>query len=62
MMEIGNVAAAYFTVAMSLHTFSCLVLLRRQSTLLCIFIIVVGWITAVVIGASVFLLDVTCCK
>lgn len=53
-MQIGNVAAAYFTAAIPIHTFSSLVLLKRQSTLLCTFMILVGWLTAVLVGASRF--------
>jgi hypothetical protein len=53
-MQIGNVAAAYFTTAIATHTFNSLVLLRPQSVFLCVFVIIFGWLIAVSVGTSSF--------
>lgn len=49
-MQIGNVAAAYFTVAISVHTFVTLVLRVRQSVSVTAAVLILGWIIASVVG------------
>jgi hypothetical protein len=49
-MQIGNVAAAYFTVAMAMHTFITLVLQVGQSAIVGFVFILIGWATAIVTG------------
>ncbi|KAJ7106489.1 hypothetical protein C8R43DRAFT_906126, partial [Mycena crocata] len=45
-MQIGNFAGAYFTVAIGIHTFNSLVLKRRQSVWICATTISIGWLIA----------------
>jgi len=49
-MQIGNIATAYFTVAIAIHTFNSLVLRKRQS--ICVYgpTIIIGWLTSFAVG------------
>ncbi|KAF7375182.1 hypothetical protein MSAN_00404800 [Mycena sanguinolenta] len=51
-MQVGNFAGAYFTIAIAIHTVNSLVLKRRQSTWVCIITICVGWIASGVNAAA----------
>ncbi|KAJ6468425.1 hypothetical protein C8R45DRAFT_876148 [Mycena sanguinolenta] len=51
-MQVGNFAGAYFTIAIAIHTVNSLVLKRRQSTWVCITTICVGWIASGVNAAA----------
>jgi len=51
-MQAGNYANAYFTVAIGIHTFNSLVLARRQSVWICVVTITVGWLSAVAFAAA----------
>ncbi|KAF9036172.1 hypothetical protein BJ165DRAFT_619287 [Panaeolus papilionaceus] len=53
-MQIGNVAAGYFTATIAVHTFSSLALQKKQSMLICRSVIAFGWILAGVVGALPF--------
>ncbi|PPQ98759.1 hypothetical protein CVT24_003456 [Panaeolus cyanescens] len=53
-MQIGNVAAGYFTATIAVHTFSSLAMRKRQSMLLCRSVMAFGWILAGVVGALPF--------
>lgn len=46
LMQFGNVSLAYFTAAISLHTFNSLVLRNRQSVAVYSVAILFGWIVA----------------
>lgn len=50
-MQFGNASTAYFTCAIALHTFNSLVIRKRQSILVNILAIVMGWILSGVIGS-----------
>ncbi|KAJ7056574.1 hypothetical protein C8F01DRAFT_1028968 [Mycena amicta] len=52
LMQAGNFANSYFTVAIGIHTFNSLALARRQSTLICVITVVVGWLGAGVLAAA----------
>ena len=54
MNQIGNWGTGYFTVSMLIHTFNSLVLKRRQSVIISATTITVGWITAALLGTTVF--------
>jgi hypothetical protein len=45
-MSMGNIAGAYFTVAIAIHTFNSLVLRFRQSAWIGILVISIGWAVA----------------
>ncbi|KAE9408361.1 hypothetical protein BT96DRAFT_697144 [Gymnopus androsaceus JB14] len=49
-MQIGNIATAYFTVAIAIHTFNSLVLRKRQS--ICVYgpTIIIGWLTSLAVA------------
>jgi len=49
-MQIGNFASAYFTMAIGIHTFNSLVLARRQSPWVCGITITVGWLFSVALA------------
>ena len=49
-MSMGNISGAYFTVALSVHTFNSLVLQFRQSGWLGVLIIGCGWVFALVLA------------
>lgn len=49
-MQVGNWASAYFTVAIAVHTFNSLVLKRRQSILISLPSIIIGWAIAATAG------------
>ncbi|KAJ7914930.1 hypothetical protein B0H13DRAFT_2001699 [Mycena leptocephala] len=51
-MQVGNFAGAYFTLAIGIHTFTSLVLARRQSVWICAVTITVGWIAAGALAAA----------
>ncbi|KAJ6466616.1 hypothetical protein C8R47DRAFT_1234958 [Mycena vitilis] len=51
-MQVGNFAGAYFTIAIGIHTFNSLVLKRRQSVWICATTIAVGWIAAGALAAA----------
>ncbi|KAJ7284660.1 hypothetical protein C8J57DRAFT_1289265 [Mycena rebaudengoi] len=51
-MQVGNFAGAYFTVAIGIHTFNSLVLARRQSPLICAFTVAIGWISSCLIAVA----------
>lgn len=55
-MQIGNWASAYFTVTIAVHTFSSLVLKKRQSVIICRTTIIIGWTIATMIAAVPFVL------
>jgi hypothetical protein len=50
LMQIGNWAIAYFTVTMALHTCRSLVFRSPQKAWLGAMVIVIGWLSAVVVG------------
>ncbi|KAF5381971.1 hypothetical protein D9615_004299 [Tricholomella constricta] len=54
LMQIGNWATAYFTVTIAVHTFNSLVLQNRQSVLVAVSVITVGWISAGLLAAGPF--------
>jgi hypothetical protein len=49
-MSMGNISGAYFTVALSVHTFNSLVLQFRQSGCVGFLIIGCGWVLALVLA------------
>lgn len=49
-MQFGNIATAYFTVAIGIHTFNSLVLRKRQSIFVLAPAIFLGWSLAVVLA------------
>jgi hypothetical protein len=49
-MQVANVAAAYFTVTLSLHTLITLVLRKRQSVIVGSITIAVGWLLSIIIA------------
>ncbi|KAJ7454775.1 hypothetical protein FB451DRAFT_1279324 [Mycena latifolia] len=51
-MQVGNFAGAYFTMAIGIHTFNSLVLARRQSPWICAITISVGWIVSCSFAAA----------
>jgi len=51
-MQVGNFAGAYFTLAIGIHTFNSLVLARRQSVWICATTITVGWLSAGALAAA----------
>ncbi|KAJ6577385.1 hypothetical protein B0H19DRAFT_910825, partial [Mycena capillaripes] len=51
-MQVGNFAGAYFTLAIGIHTFNSLVLARRQSVWICAITIAVGWVSAGALAAA----------
>jgi hypothetical protein len=51
-MQVGNFAGAYFTIAIAIHTVNSLVLKRRQSTWICITTIAVGWMASAALAAA----------
>ncbi|KAG6850701.1 hypothetical protein H0H93_009859 [Arthromyces matolae] len=50
LMQLGNWAIAYFTVAIAIHTFNSLVMRIRQSSIVSGIAITAGWILAVLVG------------
>ncbi|KAF9046848.1 hypothetical protein BDZ89DRAFT_1127304 [Hymenopellis radicata] len=50
-MQFGNIATAYFTVSIAVHTFTSLVLRRRQSVVIYSTTISLGWISAAFISS-----------
>jgi len=56
LMQFGNVSLAYFTAAISLHTFNSLVLRNRQSVAVYSVAILFGWIVAGILSALPFML------
>lgn len=51
-MQVGNFATGYFTIAIAVHTFNCLVLKMRQSVIICRTTIIAGWVFSFLVGAS----------
>ncbi|KAJ4480069.1 hypothetical protein J3R30DRAFT_3701261 [Lentinula aciculospora] len=49
-MQVGNIATAYFTVAIAFHTFNSLVLRKRQSIYVYGPTIVLGWTVSLFLG------------
>ncbi|KAK7454478.1 hypothetical protein VKT23_011234 [Stygiomarasmius scandens] len=49
-MQFGNIAAAYFTVAIAVHTFNSLVLRKRQSAFIYAPAIALGWTLAAIVS------------
>lgn len=49
-MQVGNWASAYFTVVIAVHTFNSLVLKKRQSILISLPAITIGWAVAATVG------------
>jgi len=49
-MQFGNIASAYFTVAIGIHTFNSLVLRKRQSVFVYAPTIFIGWALALVVS------------
>lgn len=49
-MQVGNIATAYFTVAIAFHTFNSLVLRKRQSIYVYGPTILLGWVVSLVLG------------
>ena len=48
-MQFANVSSAYYTVAIAIHTFSSLVLRRRQAPAIVSMALLLGWVLAAVI-------------
>ncbi|ESK86602.1 hypothetical protein Moror_9746 [Moniliophthora roreri MCA 2997] len=57
-MQFGNVATAYFTVAIGIHTFNSLVLRKRQSVFIYAPAIFLGWSLATVIAVLPIMVNV----
>ncbi|KAK7044221.1 hypothetical protein VNI00_007943 [Paramarasmius palmivorus] len=57
-MQFGNIATAYFTVAIGVHTFNSLVLRKRQSVFFYAPAIFLGWALAVVIAILPIMVDI----
>ncbi|KAG6817166.1 hypothetical protein H0H87_012127 [Tephrocybe sp. NHM501043] len=55
LMQLGNWAIAYFTVAIAVHTFNSLVLKIRQSVIVSAIAIFVGWASAALLAAGPFI-------
>jgi hypothetical protein len=51
-MQTGNFANAFFTLAIAIHTINSLVLARRQSTIICVITVVAGWAISGVLAAA----------
>lgn len=51
-MQIGNIATAYFTVAIAFHTFNSLVLKKRQSIYVYGPTIILGWTASLAVGEN----------
>ncbi|KAF8824896.1 hypothetical protein HHX47_DHR7000286 [Lentinula edodes] len=51
-MQVGNIATAYFTVAIAFHTFNSLVLRKRQSIYVYGPTILLGWVVSLVLGIA----------
>ncbi|KAJ3900650.1 hypothetical protein F5879DRAFT_402468 [Lentinula edodes] len=51
-MQVGNIATAYFTVAIAFHTFNSLVLRKRQSIYVYGPTILLGWVVSLVLGLA----------
>lgn len=49
-MQVGNIATAYFTVAIAIHTFNSLVLRKRQSIRVYGPTIILGWAVSLVVA------------
>lgn len=56
MMQIGNFATGYFTIAIAVHTFNSLVLKMRQSVIICGTTIGVGWVLSLFIALIPFMI------
>ncbi|KAL0060829.1 hypothetical protein AAF712_004988 [Marasmius tenuissimus] len=56
-MQFGNIASAYFTVAIGIHTFNSLVLRKRQSVFIYAPAIFIGWAAALVISVLPVMVD-----
>ncbi|KAH9481673.1 hypothetical protein JR316_0006200 [Psilocybe cubensis] len=54
LMQIGNFSTGYFTIAIAVHTFNCLVLKMRQSVLVCRTAITVGWVFSLLVAVGPF--------
>lgn len=50
-MQVGNWSSAYFTVAIAVHAFNSLVLKKRQSILISLPTMIIGWAMAGIAGA-----------
>ncbi|KAG7089796.1 hypothetical protein E1B28_011446 [Marasmius oreades] len=57
-MQFGNVASAYFTVVIGIHTFISLVLRKRQSVFVYAPAIFVGWALALVVSVLPIMIDI----
>ncbi|EKM78676.1 hypothetical protein AGABI1DRAFT_128960 [Agaricus bisporus var. burnettii JB137-S8] len=55
-MQVGNWASAYFTVAIAVHTFNSLVLKKKKSMCISIPTMVMGWVIAVLVAIVPLLL------
>ncbi|KAJ7758865.1 hypothetical protein DFH07DRAFT_818108 [Mycena maculata] len=51
-MQLGNFSGAYFTLAIGIHTFTSLVLARRQSVWICVTTVTIGWLLSGVFAAA----------
>ncbi|KAF9266590.1 hypothetical protein L218DRAFT_896735 [Marasmius fiardii PR-910] len=56
-MQFGNIATAYFTVAIGVHTFNSLVLRKRQSVFIYAPTIFLGWALALVVAVLPIMVD-----
>ncbi|KAL0572326.1 hypothetical protein V5O48_009648 [Marasmius crinis-equi] len=56
-MQFGNIASAYFTAAIGVHTFNSLVLRKRQSVFVYAPAIFLGWALAVVVAILPIMVD-----
>ncbi|KAF9453453.1 hypothetical protein P691DRAFT_800720 [Macrolepiota fuliginosa MF-IS2] len=58
-MQVGNWASAYFTVAMAVHTFNSLVMKKKQSILISFPTMLIGWAIAGIAASVPFVLHQT---
>lgn len=58
--QVADVATAYFTAAIAVHTFNSLVLKFRLPLWFCFLMVSIGWAASVVIGMLSNLLSVRC--
>ncbi|KXN91683.1 hypothetical protein AN958_12535 [Leucoagaricus sp. SymC.cos] len=56
LMQVGNWATAYFTVAVAVHTFNSLVLKKKQSNFISLPTMIIGWVIAIVAASIPFVL------
>ncbi|PPQ83448.1 hypothetical protein CVT25_007039 [Psilocybe cyanescens] len=54
LMQVGNFATGYFTIAIAVHTFNCLVLKMRQSVIICRTTIIAGWVFSFLVALGPF--------